>query len=108
MTDVAKNDLVIPRVYNDALLYIADVKRKMLGAGLQQADIEKWFNTGANNPFSGKRPLKLYGFRPRQPLGGGPGGLNFDANEMKAMIVAGQQIANDFIASLPHDDISWA
>ncbi len=109
MTDVSKNDLVIPRVYNDALLYIADVKRKMLGAGLKQADIDNWFSAGAaNNPFAGKRPLKLYGFRPKKPLGGGPGGLNFDANEMKAMIAAGQQIASDFIASIPHDDISWA
>lgn len=109
MTDVAKNDLVIPRIYNDALLYIDDVKRKMLNAGMQQADIDNWFNAGAeHNPFKGKKPLKLYGFRPLKPLGGGPGGLNFDVNEMKAMIAAGHQVANDFIAALPGKDITWA
>ncbi|MEO6404409.1 MAG: patatin-like phospholipase family protein [Ferruginibacter sp.] len=109
MTDVAKNDLVIPGIYNEALEYIADVKDKMLQTGVKQSDIDSWFNTGAaSNPFIGKKPIKLYGFRPLKPLGGGPGGLNFDVEEMKNMIAAGQQIANDFIAALTPADISWA
>ncbi|HSN59640.1 MAG TPA: patatin-like phospholipase family protein [Ferruginibacter sp.] len=107
--DVGKNDLIVPGQYNEALQYIDAVKRKMKNAGIDAAEVDNYFRVkGNDNPFEDKMPLKLFTFRPDKPLGGGPGGLTFDSEEMKKMIVAGQKVSNDFIASLDPDDISWA
>ncbi|RYY71739.1 MAG: patatin-like phospholipase family protein [Chitinophagaceae bacterium] len=107
--DVGKNDLIIPSQYNDALLYIDAVKKKMIKAGVAEATVKEYFkSTGSPNPFEDKRPIKFFTFRPKEPLGGGPGGLTFEAIEMKKMIAAGQKVSNDFIASLSPGDITWA
>ena len=107
--DVGKNDLIVPAQFNEALEYIEAVKNKMKKAGIEEKKVEAYFQIGADvNPFEAKKPLKLYTFRPEKPLGGGPGGLNFDAAEMKRMIAAGQKVSSDFIASTNTNDISWA
>jgi NTE family protein len=107
--DVSKNDLIVPDQFNEALVYIEAVKRKMQKAGINPLQIEEYFRVkGKENPFEDKKPLKLFTFRPQAPLGGGPGGLTFDSSEMKKMMVAGQKVTNDFIASLNSDDITWA
>jgi NTE family protein len=107
--DVSKNDLIIPDQYNEALLYIDDVKRKMRGQGLSGAQVDEFFKiNGTQGPFERKQPLKLYTFRPDGPLGGGPGGLVFDPAEMTAMLNKGQQIADDFVAALNPNDVTWA
>ena len=107
--DVGKNDLIVPAQFNEALEYIDAVKSKMRKAGIEETRIKEFFRIRGNgNPFEDKQPLKLYNFRPEKPLGGGPGGLNFDAAEMKKMIAAGQKVSNDFIASLNTNDITWA
>lgn len=107
--DVAKNDLIVPGQYNEALAYIDAVKKKMKKAGIEEAKINEYFKAGKDgNPFENKLPLKLYNFRPDKPLGGGPGGLSFDSDEMKRMIAAGQKVSNDFITSLSPGDITWA
>ncbi len=102
-TDVGVNDVKIPLVYNKALRYIAAVQKKMRDANVPQADIDSFFNIPFNNPFTGKKPLKIYIIRPDAPLGGGPGGLNFDPNEMKGMLAKGGQKIDDFMANLPPD-----
>ena len=73
----------------------------MLKANIPQADIDKYFNIPFDNPFTGKKPLKIYIIRPEAYLGGGPGGLNFDPTEMKGMLAKGQQRIDDFMANLP-------
>ncbi|MBE7172067.1 MAG: patatin-like phospholipase family protein [Williamsia sp.] len=98
--DVGLNDVQLPLAYNRALGYIAAVKNKMLAAGIPPQTIDNYF-TVPDNPFSGKKPLKIWIIRPDTALGGGPGGLNFDPAEMKAMLAKGEQKAADFMAHLP-------
>jgi predicted acylesterase/phospholipase RssA len=107
--DVAKNDLILPSQYNEALIYIEQVKNKMRANGLTNNQIDEFFNIGGGeSPFAGKVPLKLYTFRPTAPLGGGPGGLTFDPTEMTAMLNKGKQVTDAFVASLNPADVTWA
>jgi NTE family protein len=106
-TDIGKNDLLIPGQYNEALKYIDAVKRKMIGEGVAKEDVNRYFDIN-NNPFSDKKPLRLFTIRPSEPLGGGPGGLTFDSAEMKGMIRKGIDSANLFKNGLDPDEISWA
>jgi NTE family protein len=105
-TDVGVNDVKIPATYNKALRYIAAVQKKMKDNGVPQATIDEYFNIPFANPFTGKKPLKIYVIRPDAPLGGGPGGLNFDPVEMKGMLAKGRQRIDDFMANLPPDGSS--
>jgi NTE family protein len=107
-TDVGKNDLTIPRQYNEALKYIDAVKRKMVNDGISRDDVNRYFTIrGRESPYEDKVPLKLFTIRPDQPLGGGPGGLNFDMAEMKVMLAKGITGANVFKDSLRPGDITW-
>ncbi len=107
--DVGKNDLLIPAIYNEALQYIDTVKKKMQLDGIPQDKIDGFFNMpGVQNPFAGKKPLKIYIIRPDAPLGGGPGGLVFDPAEMKKMVSRGVMAAGTFIAGLSPADKPWA
>jgi NTE family protein len=99
-TDVGSNDVRVPMLYNRALKYINSVQQKMKKAGVAQNDIDDYFNIPFNNPFTGKKPLKIYVIRPDAPLGGGPGGLDFDPNEMKGMLAKGRKSIDDFMANL--------
>lgn len=106
--DVGKNDLIIPSQYNEALVYIDAVKKKMKKAGIGEAQINDFFKIrGRENPYEDKLPIKFFTFRPSAPLGGGPGGLTFDSAEMKKMIAAGQKVTSDFIASVNPGDVTW-
>jgi len=107
--DVGKNDLIIPQLYNRALVYISAVKKKMESSGIEPEKINEFFRiSGLENPFEDKIPLKFFTFRPKEPLGGGPGGLTFDPEAMKGMVAKGTVAANDFIAALNPEDITWA
>ena len=106
--DVAKNDLVIPEQYNEALKYIDAVKQKMSRAGVSRDDINDYFAIrGRESPYEDKVPLKLFTIRPDSPLGGGPGGLTFESNEMKGMLAKGVTHANVFKNNLPDGDVTW-
>jgi NTE family protein len=105
-TDVSKNDLIIPDQYNKALNYIDAVKRKMINDGISKNDVDRYFTIG-ENPFDNKVPLKLFTIRPETPLGGGPGGLNFDMVEMQGMLARGIGSANAFRNDLRPGDITW-
>lgn len=108
-TDVSKNDLVVPLLYNEAITYIDAVKRKMKREGVSADDINKYFFIrGRENPFEDKVPLKMHIIRPKEPLGGGAGGLIFDPDEMKGMLAKGEMHAGDYVASLPPGDVDWA
>jgi NTE family protein len=102
-TDVGANDLKIPAVYNRALRYIDAVKQKMKKAGVPAATIEDYFTIPFNNPFTGKKALKIHVIRPDSPLGGGPGGLTFDTTEMSRMLARGRLQLSDYMAHLPPD-----
>jgi predicted acylesterase/phospholipase RssA len=107
--DVGKNDLIIPDQYNEALKYIDAVKNKMKRSGMAADEVNEFFSIrGRESPYEDKVPLKLFTIRPDQPLGGGPGGLEFNPAEMTAMLNKGRQSANTFIASLNPGDITWA
>lgn len=101
ITDVGINDIRVPMLYNRALTYIANVQQKMKKAGVAQADIDNYFNIPFGNPFTGKKPLKIYVIRPDAPLGGGAGGLDFDPTAMKGMLAKGRKSIDDFMATLP-------
>ena len=107
MTDVGKNDLVIPNLFNDGLQYIDAVKRKMSADGISANDVNRYFDVGGS-PYNGKVPLKLFTIRPDSPLGGGPGGLVFDSAEMKDMLAKGLGSANAFSGRLTPADVTWA
>lgn len=90
LSDISKNDLVIPLQYNGALQYIAAVKQKMRRSGMSLEEIARYFHIrGRENPFEEKAPLAISIIRPDWPLGGGPGGLDFDPEEMKRMMALG-------------------
>jgi predicted acylesterase/phospholipase RssA len=103
ITDVGDNDLKGPAFYNRTLRYLDAVKKKMLAAGVQQATIDQYFDIPLSDPFSGKKTLKIHVIRPDGPLGGGPGGLDFNPDEMKTMLAKGSQRIGNYMASLPAD-----
>ncbi len=106
--DVGRNDLVIPEQYNEALKYIEAVKRKMVNDGVAREDVNRYFAIrGREGPFEEKQPLKLFTIRPSSPLGGGPGGLDFDSTEMKGMLAKGENAAEAFVANLRNSEITW-
>ncbi len=81
----------------------------MRRSGLTAEEVKDFFTIrGRENPYEEKVPLKLYTFRPKAGLGGGPGGLTFDPVEMKAMVQKGEASASEFIASLDPAEITWA
>ena len=98
--EVGANDISSPLAYNQALRYIAAVKSRMLAAGVPAKTAEDYFNV-PGNPFSGKKPLSIYLIRPDGPLGGGPGGLIFDPEEMKGMLAKGEMKVASYMAHLP-------
>lgn len=107
--NVSENDLQIPFQYNEALIYIEEVKNNMKKHGISDEQINQYFTvSNASNPYQNQKPLKFFTFRPDTPLGGGPGGLIFDPEEMKLMVKRGESTAENFIAAVNPADISWA
>jgi hypothetical protein len=102
-SDVGVNDVRVPGIYNKALRYIDAVRSKMKNDGISQARIDSYFTIPGNNPFNGKKPLKIHAIRPETPLGGGPGGLDFIPAQMKAMLAKGKQVISQYMANLPAD-----
>ena len=92
-TDVGKTDIAITDQYAAALQYIHDVKAQMLAASVTQTTIDKFFTLPASNIFQNKEAIKIFKIRPDAFLGGGPGGLTFNPDEMKN---DGSKRANSF------------
>lgn len=107
-SNVGKTDIALTDQYAAALQYINDVKTQMLDAGITQASIDTYFTLDHSNIFQNKEPIKIFKIRPHESLGGGPGGLTFDPDEMKEMVAKGNKVFNDFAATLPPGDITWA
>jgi NTE family protein len=97
--DVGDNDVELPLMYNKALDYFNIVRQNMKQSGIPDQKIDQLFAV-PGNPLSNKRPVNLHIIRPEGDLGGGTGGLNFDPNEMKGMVVKGTQVMNNYIAGL--------
>lgn len=106
-SEVGKNDLAITDQYAAALKYISEVKEKMFETGVSQADIDHYFTLPEPGIFQNKEAIKIFKIRPKEFLGGGPGGLTFNPTEMKGMVAKGQAVFKDFAANLPPGDISW-
>jgi predicted acylesterase/phospholipase RssA len=99
--DVGENDIRLPRLYNKALRYIAAVKQKMISDGISQAAVDAYFNVPLYDTFSGKKPIRIHHIKPDEPLGGGPGGLEFDPQKMLAMLQKGEAKIGSYMAALP-------
>jgi len=102
IADEADNNHILPNLYNEGLRYIESVKLKMRREGVPEATIAEWFDTDLpDNPFRGRKPVRLHIIRPDDPLGGGPDGLNFDPVAMQDMLVKGEEKAGNYFARLP-------
>ncbi len=109
ITDVGDNDLYVPFQYNEALKYINAVKKKMRASGVAQADIDGYFTVANDdNVFQNKEPLKIHVIQPDKPLGGGPGGLDFNPIEMREMMTSGSLALQAYVATLHPGDVAWA
>ncbi|HVG15611.1 MAG TPA: patatin-like phospholipase family protein [Chitinophagaceae bacterium] len=105
--DVEKNDILIPQIHTRTLKYLQSVKQNMRDKGVPQAQIDEYFKVdGSDNPLE-RGGVKLFIIRPEEPLGGGPGGLVFNPAEMKNMVNTGKGAAQDFVAKLNQDDVTW-
>src|SRR5262249_30850477 len=57
--DVGENDVLIPKLYNSALVYLEEVKKKIVAnSTLSVAAVDQMFDT-PGNPFSGKKLINL-------------------------------------------------
>lgn len=109
ITDVSENDLLLPLQYNAALKYIWEVKQNMRRLGVAGQDIQKYFTlSNGSNPFENREPLKIHVIQPASPLGGGPGGLDFNPAEMKDMLANGRLALQSYVAHLKPGDVDWA
>lgn len=109
ITDVGDNDLYVPSLYNEGLVYIQKVKEKMKASGISDANIAQFFTvSGQPGRYQNKLPLKLHLIQPETDLGGGPGGLVFSPAEMKGMLLKGQLALQAYVASLRPGDTDWA
>ncbi|TXH21611.1 MAG: patatin-like phospholipase family protein [Chitinophagaceae bacterium] len=107
LTDVGENDMYVPRLFNNGLEYIDQVKEKMRSAGVSDALIDSYFNIDHNNLYQNRKPIRMHLIRPLQLLSGGPGGLVFDPAEMKNMLVAGETSFLTYAAHFTTDNF-WA
>ncbi len=99
--DVGHNDYRIPRLYRDANLYLAEVKKKLLAQGVTQLNIDTAFARPAN-PFANTPLVKIHEIRPEKTLDeGGPGGLIFNPVPMQGMLAKGVARAKQYFESLP-------
>lgn len=97
--DVGENDLLIPLLYNKALNYMDGIRSNLKKQGMTEDKINQIMNVPGNS-FTNKRSVNLHIIRPDGYLGGGPGGLTFDINEMKGMVSKGEKSMNQYIAGL--------
>ncbi len=109
ITDVGDNDLYVPFQYNEALKYIKAVKNNMRDLGVSQANVDKYFTVpDGNSVFQNRDPLKIHVIQPDEPLGGGPGGLDFNPIEMRQMMANGKLALQAYVATLHPADVGWA
>jgi NTE family protein len=99
--DVSNNDIKIPALYNHTLAYLAAVKLKMKIAGIPDPVIKSYFDIPGYKELSSKKPIDIHIIRPETPLGGGPGGLNFEPEEMQQMLAKGKAQLLSYMANLP-------
>ncbi|MFV0607488.1 MAG: patatin-like phospholipase family protein [Niabella sp.] len=109
ITDVGDNDVYLPYQYNEGLKYIKAVKKKMEANGVSKSAIDSYFTLpDTKNVFQNREPFKIHIIQPDQPLGGGPGGLDFNPIEMREMVVSGKMALQAYVANLPPGDVGWA
>jgi len=91
--EVGASDLKLSRLYNQACIYFGAVQKKLLAEGVKPEVIESAFgDSGAKNPFAGKRTVRLCVIRPERPLKGET--LKFTPEDMKANLAYGFECAS--------------
>ena len=91
--EVGASDVKLSRLYTAACNYLGAVQAKLAAAGVSQETVDAAFGqSGAPNPFAGKRAVKLCVIRPERPLLGDT--LKFDPAEMKANLQYGFECAS--------------
>jgi hypothetical protein len=106
--DVEKNDISIPQQFAKTLRYLRAVKQKMKSDGISQNTIDEYFKVdGQGNPLESGNAVKIFLIRPETPLGGGPGGLVFNPTDMQNMVNTGKGAAQNFVARLDPQDVTW-
>lgn len=99
LKDVAGSDLALPRLYNQALQYIAAVKERVRTQTGLSAEVVEGLFAVAGNPFTGKKALKLHIIRPTAELAS-DGGLEFIPAQMKQMVALGESAAKKYFSGL--------
>jgi NTE family protein len=103
--DVGENDVVIPQLYNKALVYIDEVKKKIVENSTLSGPIVNQFFDLPNNPFAGKKLLNLHIFYPEYLLKG-MGGLEFEPVEMQKYLNHGFDVAKGYFGKITDKNIS--
>ncbi|ANH79614.1 Patatin [Niabella ginsenosidivorans] len=110
ITDVSTNDLYGPKQFISFINYINEARQSMKSAGVPEQAIKNYFSN--QNPayknLLDRSSIKWHIIQPDHPLGGGPGGLEFDPAEMKNMLATGAITAAAYVASLKPGDVDWA
>lgn len=102
--DVGLNDIRVPMLINSALKRLGDAKRRLQQNGVPQAVIDACFQPAPDDPFQNKQDIPIHLIRPESHLGGGPGGLTFDPDEMRGMVRKGHERAEAYFAEAPPTD----
>ncbi|GAB4024664.1 patatin-like phospholipase family protein [Spirosoma koreense] len=99
--DVNLNDVRVPDILSRGTNYFLAVRDGMVAAGIPAATIETILDPPQQpNPFADRIASHLHIIRPKTPLGGGPGGLRFDPDEMKGMLARGEADAAAYFGQL--------
>jgi predicted acylesterase/phospholipase RssA len=100
---VRDENVYIPQLFNSGVQYITNVQQRMRQAGISEEKIDDFFDHQVS-PFAHKAAVRLHILRPEAPLGGGPGGLEFDPAQMKAMLAKGRNYMKGYLAELKCGD----
>jgi len=102
--DVGENDVLLPALYNKALIYMDLVKKNIVAnSTLSSTDVDRMFDL-PGNPFAGKKLINLKVFHPAYILKG-MGGLEFDPVEMKKYLDHGFEVAKKHFEQPIEEDI---
>ncbi|HEX7754416.1 MAG TPA: patatin-like phospholipase family protein, partial [Niabella sp.] len=110
ITDVSTNDLYGPKQFINFINYINEAKSTIKNAGVTAQTIKNYFSSQdpAYKNLLERASIKWHIIQPDHPLGGGPGGLEFDPLEMKNMLTIGATTAAAYVASLKTGEVDWA
>ena len=90
--EVIDNDVLIARAINEGVITLAQIRANAAALGLGPAAINRLF-AGIENPFGGRRVIRLTIIRPQQSLG--PETLSFNPVQMRRWVDQGYRRARE-------------